>query len=393
MADSKRTSSRRTMVLVTFGTICIVVLGAVVVALMLRGKAAHNTDAARLNHDAVLADLITLATRAQQYYRIPSNLGGGGGSFAGLNDIRRLTKYPTNANGSYEVLGSRPEAIILQGTGVERNVRDSLVRVNIRVKPDSLSIMSDNLTDAAESNAVLSSRKALAENQKSLDDAFFRNHALVLQDLIHLGERAQQYFRRPAVLGGGGGTFKGLNDIAKLTLNPNNANGSFELLSANDTSVVLQGSGVEKDPGGSLNRLRVEVTASRILVIADPFSPAPTQVEKTTGQGVELVENSIRSNHDAVLNQLLILGARAQQYYRRPMSLGGGQSSFRDLNMQKLQGGLIPRQGTFSIVNVTDSSIVLEGIGTEHKPGGELVRIQMLVRASGDSVISDTLLK
>lgn len=381
------------MVLVTFGTICIVVLGAVVVALMLRGKATHNTDAARLNHDAVLANLITLATRAQQYYRLPSNLGGGGGSFAGLNDVRRLTKYPTNANGSYEILASGGDVMTLQGTGAERNSHDSLVQVQLRVRPDSLSIISDNLTDAAESNAVLSSRKALAENQKSLDDAFFRNHALILQDLIHLGERAQQYFRRPAVLGGGGGSFKVLNNIAKLTFNPRNANGSFELLSSNDTSVVLQGTGVEKDPNGSLNRLRVEVTASRILVIADPSSPVPTQVQRTTGQNSEFVENAIRANHDAVLNQLVNLAARAQQYCRRPISLGGGQSSFRDLDMQKLQGGLIPRQGTFSIVNINDTSVVLEGIGTEHEPNGESVRIQMLVTTSGDSVISDTLLK
>ncbi len=39
-------------------------------------------------------------------------------------------------------------------------------------------------------------------------------------------------------------------------------------------------------------------------------------------------DNAISANRDAVTNDLVSLGARAQQYYRRPTPVGGGGVSF-----------------------------------------------------------------
>jgi len=39
-------------------------------------------------------------------------------------------------------------------------------------------------------------------------------------------------------------------------------------------------------------------------------------------------DNAVSANRDAVTNDLVNLAARAQQFYRRPTALGGGQGSF-----------------------------------------------------------------
>ncbi len=208
-----------------------------------------------------------------------------------------------------------------------------------------------------------------------------------------LGERAQQYYRRPAMLGGGNNSFKSLDNISMLTLHPINQNGRYELIAFYDSSIILQGTGVEKTRSGSLVQVRIEVTADRLSVIPDSAGPAPTQLQRPNERGATFIENAIRANHDAVLNHLMMLAAQAQQYYRRPSSLGGGNGSFRNLDIQKIQGSRIPQDGSFVIASVNDSSLVLEGTCKERKPDGGLIRIQMLVRANGDSLILDTLLK
>ncbi len=90
------------------------------------------------------------------------------------------------------------------------------------------------------------------------DNAVSANRDAVTNDLVHLASQAQQYFRRPAILGGGQGTFNGLtadaNGLNKLTSMPNgaNANGVYTISSAgNGTTVVLKGLGVEIGSDGS----------------------------------------------------------------------------------------------------------------------------------------------
>jgi Tfp pilus assembly protein PilE len=89
-------------------------------------------------------------------------------------------------------------------------------------------------------------------------------------------------------------------------------------------------------------------------------------------------DNAISANRDAVTNDLVNLGARAQQFYRRPTSLGGGSNSFTKLgtDMTKLVNGAtvtaaswINPNGTYTIQTGGDQSIVLDGKGTEKIAG------------------------
>ena len=94
------------------------------------------------------------------------------------------------------------------------------------------------------------------------DNAISANRDALTNDLVNLGARAQQYYRRPIALSGGGGSFVGLTadaaGLAKLTSQPTNSNGTYNIATAGDANqLVLRGIGTEKY-GGQL----VEVTAT-----------------------------------------------------------------------------------------------------------------------------------
>jgi Tfp pilus assembly protein PilE len=104
-------------------------------------------------------------------------------------------------------------------------------------------------------------------------------------------------------------------------------------------------------------------------------------------------DNAVSANRDAVVNDLVNLAARAQQYYRRPTSLGGGQNSFAGLSgdasgLKKLvntnTSPWVNANGSYRIsVAGTDSSVWLEGIGNEiGNDGSAKVRVTMEVRAT-----------
>ena len=104
----------------------LIILGVIVVGIAVAvGITMFNDSATSANRDAVTNDLINLASRAQQFYRRPTALGGGGGSFAGLSSsgIKLLTKTSgtsmINGNGEYTILSTSSSAVSLQGEGTE----------------------------------------------------------------------------------------------------------------------------------------------------------------------------------------------------------------------------------------------------------------------------------
>jgi hypothetical protein len=91
------------------------------------------------------------------------------------------------------------------------------------------------------------------------DNAVSANRDAVSNDLVNLAARAQQFYRRPAALGGGGNTFNGLSadatGLAKLTnmAGGKNANGTYVIQSAGDAnSVTIRGTGTENGKDGTL---------------------------------------------------------------------------------------------------------------------------------------------
>ncbi|MCU0644613.1 MAG: hypothetical protein MUC94_10160, partial [bacterium] len=82
----------------------LLVLGAIIVGVaIVVGVNMFSTSAVNANRDAVVQDCMTLATRAQQWYRTPAILGGGGRDFTKLTSLDLIRFPATNENGSYEL--------------------------------------------------------------------------------------------------------------------------------------------------------------------------------------------------------------------------------------------------------------------------------------------------
>jgi Tfp pilus assembly protein PilE len=103
-------------------------------------------------------------------------------------------------------------------------------------------------------------------------------------------------------------------------------------------------------------------------------------------------DNAVSANKDAVTNDLVNLASRAQQYYRRPTALGGGQGSFTGLTadaagLAKLTSKATNANGTYSILTAGDgTSVELQGVGTENGTDGDPITIEMLVFADSTAV-------
>ena len=115
----------------------LLVLGAIIVGTaIVVGVNMFSESAVNSNRDAVVQDCMTLATRAQQWYRTPAILGGGGRAFTGitLNEIR----FPaSNENGSFAIQVDNANQITITGTGREPNPTNPLT-VQVEVIPDSI---------------------------------------------------------------------------------------------------------------------------------------------------------------------------------------------------------------------------------------------------------------
>lgn len=110
----------------------LLVLSAVIVGLaVVIGINMFGENAVQANQDAVVQDVLTIATRAQAWYRRPGMLGGGGRTFASVT-LDTLKFDPVNANGSYSVVAT-DSTVTVVGTGNEG------ITVTVTVYPDSVS--------------------------------------------------------------------------------------------------------------------------------------------------------------------------------------------------------------------------------------------------------------
>ena len=105
----------------------LIILGVIVVGIAVAvGITMFSDSAVSANRDAVSNDLVNLAARAQQYYRRPTALGGGGNSFVGLDastaGLQKLTNMPggRNANGTYSISAAGTTTQVeITGVGTE----------------------------------------------------------------------------------------------------------------------------------------------------------------------------------------------------------------------------------------------------------------------------------
>jgi len=121
----------------------LIILGVIVVGIAVAvGITMFSDNAVSANKDAVTNDLVNLASRAQQYYRRPTALGGGQGSFVGLtNDVTglaKLTSKATNSNGTYNILTSGDaNHVTLHGQGTEKGTNGAPLSIDMDVLADS----------------------------------------------------------------------------------------------------------------------------------------------------------------------------------------------------------------------------------------------------------------
>jgi len=128
----------------------LIILGVIVVGIAVAvGITMFADNAVSANKDAVTNDLVNLASRAQQFYRRPTALGGGQGSFAGLTGdatgLAKLTSKPTNSNGTYSISGAGTlTQVELQGIGTEKGTNGDFLKVKMLVFADSTSVTFTN---------------------------------------------------------------------------------------------------------------------------------------------------------------------------------------------------------------------------------------------------------
>jgi len=103
----------------------LIILGVIIVGIAVAvGITMFQDNAVDQNRSAVIADLTTLAAKAQQFYAKPTTLGGGGNSFVGLTaDATGLallasTAFTSNANGDYTIkTAGTATQVVLHGVG------------------------------------------------------------------------------------------------------------------------------------------------------------------------------------------------------------------------------------------------------------------------------------
>ncbi len=120
------------LLLIVLGVIIVGI--AVVVAISIFGS-----NAEQANKDAVTQDCLRLAAQAQQYYRKPTMLGGGGNAFTGITLALCGIKQATNANGTLAFENIAAGSVGVRGTSatVEKTAGTKSY-VTITVYPDSV---------------------------------------------------------------------------------------------------------------------------------------------------------------------------------------------------------------------------------------------------------------
>lgn len=114
----------------------LIVLGVIIVGIaVVVGINVFTASSTQANRDAVIADMTNLASLAQQYYRKPTALGGGGNAFTGWTVPGQLD---TTGNGTYSATVAAQQVTIV-GVGNEKgNDGTANVKATMVVGPSAI---------------------------------------------------------------------------------------------------------------------------------------------------------------------------------------------------------------------------------------------------------------
>ena len=125
----------------------LLILAAIIVGIaIVMGINMFGENAVQANQDAVTQDVLTIASRAQGWYRRPAQMGGGGRNFAASGNnvsLDKLNFAGTNDNGTYVLSSIAGGSFVITGTGTEDGDSDTQpLQVQVTVYPDSVGTMS-----------------------------------------------------------------------------------------------------------------------------------------------------------------------------------------------------------------------------------------------------------
>ena len=118
----------------------LIVLGVIVVGIaVVVGINLFTANAVSANRDGVVADLNNLGAMAQQHYRKPTSMGGGGNTFTGWVIP---TKTDTTPNGTYAATVTA-QSVTIVGTGTEIANGTPIVHT-ATISPTTISVVKTN---------------------------------------------------------------------------------------------------------------------------------------------------------------------------------------------------------------------------------------------------------
>lgn len=91
------------------------------------------------------------------------------------------------------------------------------------------------------------------------------------------------------------------------------------------------------------------------------------------------IDNATSANRDALISDLGTFANRAQGYYRKPRTLGGGGRSFTGLTISYLMTDTTNMNGSYGVTSVQNGQVVLQGTGREKASNGNLVQVTVTV--------------
>lgn len=113
----------------------LIVLGVIIVGIaVVVGINVFSASSFSANQDAVVSDCTTLASMAQQFYRKPEALGGGGNTFDGWDVPPQLAE---TGNGTYTAVAAGTVCTIT-GLGKETNSDGDVPQVIMTVWPNEI---------------------------------------------------------------------------------------------------------------------------------------------------------------------------------------------------------------------------------------------------------------
>lgn len=119
----------------------LIVLGVIVVGIaVVVGINLFNANAVSANRDGVVSDLNNLGAMAQQFYKKPTSMGGGGNAFTGNGNTFVLpVELDTTANGNY-VAAVIAQSVTINGYGTELDPAGDKIQHRGVVGPSTITV-------------------------------------------------------------------------------------------------------------------------------------------------------------------------------------------------------------------------------------------------------------